>query len=66
MQSSNTTHDLSQEDNGYRQHKPVKHVRSHDIHDQHRQDHSSFRKNRSLSSGFRHSIRSLTACALRR
>jgi hypothetical protein len=66
MQSSQTTHDLSQEDNKSNQHKPVKHVRSHDIDNKNRQQRqrSPFRNNRALSAGFRHSIRNLTSCAL--
>ncbi len=66
MQSSQTTHDLCQDDDEYNGHKPVKQVRSHDIDDQNQQQrqHTPFRKNRSLSSGFRHSIRNLTSCAL--
>jgi hypothetical protein len=66
MQSSQTTHNLCQEDNEYNQQKPIKHVRSHDIHDRkHKQrQHSPFRNNRSPSSGLRNSIRNLTSCAL--
>jgi hypothetical protein len=59
MLSSQTTDDVNQEEN---QHKPVKHVRSYGSSDQ--QHRVPFRKNRSLSSGFRHSIRNLTSCAL--
>ncbi len=66
MQSSQTTHDLCQEDNKSNQHKPVKHVRSHDIDDKNRQKRhrSPFRNNHALSAGLRHSIRNLTSCAL--
>jgi hypothetical protein len=66
MQSSQTTHDLHQEDNEYQQHKPVKHVRSHDIDVKKlpQRNQSPFRNNRSKSSSLRHSIRNLTSCAL--
>lgn len=64
MQSSQTTDDLCQEDNDYNPHKPVKQVRSHDITNKTQANHSKFRNNRSLSSGFRHSIRNLASCAL--
>lgn len=63
MLSSQTSDYLCQEEN---QHKPVKHVRSYGSNDsnpQHRHQ-LPFRNNRSLSSGFRHSIRNLTSCAL--
>jgi hypothetical protein len=62
MQSSQTTDHLCQEEN---QHKPVKQVRSYGSNDprQKQRRHSPFRNNRSLSSGFRHSIRNLTSCA---
>jgi hypothetical protein len=63
MQSSQTTQDLCEEDKEYNEHKAVHHVRSHDITSKNQQ-HSSFHKHRSTSSGFRHSIRNLTACAL--
>lgn len=64
MQSSQTTDDLCQEDTEYNPHKPVTQARSHDINKQSQGNHSKFRNNRSLSSGFRHSIRNLTSCAL--
>ncbi|CAM2706512.1 unnamed protein product [Rotaria socialis] len=68
MQSSKTSHDLYQEENELNQHRPVKHVRSHDSQDkkrqhQHRQ-HSPMRSNRFTPSNFRHSIRNLTSCTL--
>ena len=68
MQSSQTTHHLCKEDVESNHHKPVKHVRSHDIADQNRKQkqQTPFRNNRSLSSGFRNSIRNLTSCALAR
>jgi hypothetical protein len=68
MQSSQTTHDLHQNDNEYNPHKPVKLVRSHDtgVKKQRKEENSPFRNNRSKSSGFRHSIRNLTSCALPR
>lgn len=62
MLSSQTTNDLCEEEN---QHKPVKQVRSYGSNDpKQKQRHSPYRNNRSLSSGFRHSIRNLTSCAL--
>lgn len=65
MQSSQTSHDFNQEDHEHNPHAPVKHVRSYDSKEPHRQQ-PKFRNNRSLSSGFRHSIRNLTSCALAR
>lgn len=63
MQSSQTTHDLNLEDKICHSHKPVKHVRSHESDKQQQRTESTLRNNRSLSSGFRHSIRNLTSCA---
>ncbi|CAF0742340.1 unnamed protein product [Rotaria sordida] len=69
MQSSHTTHDLYQEDNECNKHKPVKHVRSHDIdyqkhqRQQKQRQHSPFGSHSAMSSSFRHSIRNLTSCA---
>ncbi|CAF1101802.1 unnamed protein product [Rotaria sp. Silwood1] len=70
MQSSQTSDDLYQEDNECNKHKPVKHVRSHDIDDQKHQrqqkqrQQSPFRSHSVMSSSFRHSIRNLTSCTL--
>ncbi|CAF0746655.1 unnamed protein product [Adineta steineri] len=70
MQPSQTTGDLHQEKNEYRQHKPVQLVRSYDVSAQKRkeqqQEQSLIRNNRSVSAGFRQSIRHLTSCALAR
>ena len=66
MQSSQTTEDFSDDLHQSKQHAPVKHVRSHDTTtpNQLHVYHGRYRKNRSLSAGFRHSIRNLTSCAL--
>lgn len=67
MQSSQTTEDFSPDKTESKQHTPVKHVRSHDNTTSNHQlhvYHGRYRKNRSLSAGFRHSIRNLTSCAL--
>lgn len=72
MQSSKTTLDLVQKDDECKQHKPVKHVRSHDIDERKHQrqekqtQRSLFNNNRSKSSSFRHSIRTLTSCTILR
>jgi len=67
MQASQSHRDIHQDDNEPRKHRPVKHVRSHDINGQkpkQQDNHSFVRKNRSMSAGFRRSIRHLTSCAL--
>lgn len=65
MQSSQTSENLSDERTHFQSHQPVKQVRSHESH-QSNHSHGKYRKNRSLSAGFRHSIRNLTSCALAR
>lgn len=66
--SMQSTEDLVEERNHPKSHQPVKQVRSHESQHSHRLDHpyGRYRKNRSLSAGFRHSIRNLTSCALAR
>jgi hypothetical protein len=67
MQASQSNHDIHEDDNEHHKHRPVKHVRSHDINGQKQKqqdNHSFVRNNRSMSAGFRRSIRHLTSCAL--
>jgi len=65
MQASHTTHNFYPEGNKYKDHKPVKYIRSDDNNDprQYLTTQSSVNKTRSMSSSFRHSIRHLTSCA---
>jgi hypothetical protein len=65
MQASHTAHNFHQEDNEYKRHKPIKHIRSQDNNDQtqYMKNQSSVNQTRSISSSFRHSIRHLTSCA---
>jgi len=67
MQASQSHRDIHQDSNEHPKHRPVKQVRSHDINGQkpkQKSNHSFVRNNRSMSAGFRRSIRHLTSCAL--